>query len=405
MALFAFSMAVLVTAGCSHPERLPAVPSEATIRATIPGIPNARFRPEEQGEQMLQVAVEAAERERAALGLTAEDGLQLPVAHFLAVSGGGEEGAFGAGLLVGWTESGTRPEFRLVTGVSTGALTAPFAFLGPDYDDELRAVYTRITADDIFEERSVLAAVFDDAMADTLPLRRLIEAYADETLFRRVAEEYERGRILLIGTTDLDSRRPVIWDMGAIATSGDPNALALFRDILVASASVPGAFPPVMIDVDVDGAAHQEMHVDGGAISQVFIYPPSLDIEMAEREFGARRERELYVIRNARLDPDWASTERQTLSIVERAVSSLIQSQGVGDLYRIYITARRDDMDFNLAFIGEDFDVPLEEPFDRDYMRALFDYGYQLGRTGYAWHDTPPGYHELQSSEAASTAR
>ena len=379
----------LAFAACAHPERGPAVPSDATTQATIPGIPNARYWIGEGPEAMIALGIESIERERAAANTE-----ELPPAYYLALSGGGEDGAFGAGLLVGWTETGTRPEFKLVTGISTGALSAPFAFLGPDYDDELAAVYTDVTSADIFDERGFLAAVYDDAMADTLPLRGTIERYADEELLRRIAEEYERGRLLLIATTDLDARRPVIWDMGAIAASGAPGALSLFHDILVASSAVPGAFPPVMIDVELDGRAHQEMHVDGGATAQVFVYPPSLNIRAAA-ERGFDRERTMYVIRNARLDAEWATTERQTISIAARAISSLIQSQGVGDLYRIYLAAQRDGIDFNLAYIGADFDVPLEEPFDPDYMQALYDYGYELGRAGYSWDQTPPGFEEI----------
>ena len=392
--VLALAASALTVAACAHPPRGPAVPMDATTDARIPGIPNARYWTGEDPAPMLALGLESLRRERAAAqaGGTAGD---LPPAYYLALSGGGEDGAFGAGLLVGWSETGTRPEFKLVTGISTGALSAPFAFLGPDYDDELAAVYTDVTADDIFEERGLLAAVYDDAMSDTSPLRRTIRRYADAELLRRIAEEYERGRLLLIATTDLDARRPVIWDMGAIAASGAPGALALFQDILVASAAVPGAFPPVMIDVELDGRPHQEMHVDGGATAQVFVYPPSVAARAASEGIAVDRDRTMYVIRNARLDAEWASTQRQTISIAGRAISSLIQSQGIGDLYRIYLTARRDGVGYNLAYIGADFDVPLDAPFDPDYMQALFDYGYALGRAGYPWHRTPPGFEEI----------
>ena len=385
--------ALLALGACSHPERGPAVPDEATWRAEIPGIPNARFRPAERGPAAMEMGLESIRRERAHLAETGGDPDGLPPVYALAVSGGGEDGAFGAGLLVGWTEAGTRPEFKLVTGVSTGALTAPFAFLGPEYDDELEAVYTQLTPDDIFEERGLTAALFDDAMSDTAPLRRTIRRYADEEMLRRIAEEYRKGRLLLIASTDIDARQAVVWNIGAIAESGAPGALDLFHHILVASAAVPGVFPPVMIDVEVDGRPYQEMHVDGGAVSQVFGYPRSVDMRQAE-ELGIVRDRTMYIIRNSRLDADWASTDRQTLSIAGRAISSLIHSEGVGDLQRMYLVAQRDGVGYNLAFIGDEFDVPLEEPFDQTYMRALFAYGRDLGRNGYPWHHVPPGYHE-----------
>jgi patatin-like phospholipase/acyl hydrolase len=316
----------------------------------------------------------------------------LPRAYLLAISGGGDKGAFGAGLLVGWTEAGTRPEFKVVTGVSTGALTAPFAFLGPAYDPQLKEVYTTISADDILERRSFLNAIFGDGLSDSTPLLNLIRRYIDEQMLEAIAEEYSKGRFLLIATTNLDARRSVIWNIGEIAKSGHPEALNLFRRILIASASIPGAFPPVMIDVEANSKRFQEMHVDGGTVAQVFIYPPSINIAEVTEAHGVGRERILYVIRNARLDPQWASVERGILPISARAIESLIQTQGVGDLYVIYLQSQRDDIDYNLAFIPPDFDAPHKESFDTAYMNQLFDYAYGLSKDGYPWEKYPPGY-------------
>jgi predicted acylesterase/phospholipase RssA len=270
-------------------------------------------------------------------------------------------------------------------------LIAPFAFLGPDCDNALKTVYTSITPKDIYTRRSLLAAITNDAMADTRPLWNLIKKYITRDMLLKIAKEYGKGRLLFIGTTNLDSRRPVIWNMGAIAASNDPGAPDLFCSILLASAAIPGAFPPVMINVETDGQQHQEMHVDGGAVTQVFLYPPRL-IDFA-RNRGleiAKRERKVYIIRNARLDPDWASVERRTLNIAGRAISSLIHSQGIGDLYRIYLQAQKDGLDYNLAYIPDDFYAPRTEDFDREYMNKLFEIGYQLGRAGYKWHKYPP---------------
>ena len=377
--------------GCATPTRLAAVPVQDTTRAEIPGVPNARYWVDTDIAPFIQDAWAAVDRERAYLARTGHQGA-LPPVVFLAVSGGGDDGAFGAGLLVGWTETGTRPEFKGVTGVSTGALIAPFAFLGPDYDDELRAVYTTIGPPDVLRPRGLLAALTSDGMADNRPLGELISRYVNAELLARIAAEYEKGRLLLIGTTNLDARRPVIWNMGAIASSRDPRALDLFRRIMLASAAIPGAFPPTLFDVEVDGQPYQEMHVDGGAMAQVFLYPPRLfDTARSEGRKIAPRERKVYIIRNARLDPEWASVQRSTLGIVGRAISTLIQSQGLGDLYRLYLTAQHDGLDYNLAYIGADFNAPRKEDFDTAYMRALFDYGYQLGQKGYPWHKAPPG--------------
>jgi predicted acylesterase/phospholipase RssA len=220
----------------------------------------------------------------------------------------------------------------------------------------------------------------------------MVRRIVDQPLLDAIAAENEKGRILLVGTTDLDAHRPVIWNVGKIAASHNPRALKLVQDLLVASAAIPGAFPPMMIDVEAGGRSFQEMHVDGGATSQVFVYPPSLKLRERAREYGIVRERRLYIIRNARLDPEWAQVERSTLSIAERAISSLIQTQGVGDLYRIYLTAQRDDIDFNLAYIPMNFKTPLKEPFDTEYMRQLFQVGYDLAAKGYPWAKSPPSF-------------
>ena len=245
-----------------------------------------------------------------------------------------------------------------VSGISTGALAAPFAFLGSAYDPKLRGIYTNVARRDVLRSNGLLDAIFfNDSLADNAPLRRTVARYVDQSMLEAIAAEYRKGRLLFIGTTDLDARRPVIWDIGKIANSGQPEALDLVRNILIASAAVPGFFPPVMIDVEVDGKHYQEMHVDGGASTQVFLYPPSLNV----REIGSAQERRLYVIRNARLGSDWTQVDRATLSIASRAISSLIQTQGIGDLNRIYLITQHDGFDFNLAYIPKSFTRQLKE--------------------------------------------
>src|SRR3954468_14251780 len=381
----------LLLAGCATLSRQEAVPVAMEERATVLGTPGLRYWAGRDLADFVADAKAAYERELATWRAAGNQG-PLPPANFLAVSGGGEDGAFGAGLLCGWTAAGTRPTFKAVTGISTGALTAPFAFLGPAYDDRLRAVYTETSAAQVLRQRSYLAAVLQDGAADTAPLRRTIARYFDQAMLDAIAAEHAKGRLLLIGTTNLDARRPIIWNVTKIAASGRPGALGLVQSILLASAAIPGAFPPVLIDAEVDGEAYQEMHVDGGASAQVFLYPPSLDIRARSRERGIERERRVYIVRNARLDPDWSQVERRTLSIAGRAISSLIQTQGVGDLYRIYVTAQRDGVDYNLAYIPETFTTELKEPFDTAYMRDLFQVGYGLAAKGYPWAKAPPGW-------------
>lgn len=395
------AMAIILSA-CGPLSRFDAVPVAVEPRATIPQMEKIRFWGD-SGDTAAVAEVGKTSYERELTQWTAEGNTSpLPPAQFLAISGGGENGAFGAGVLVGWTAAGTRPQFKMVTGISTGALTAPFAFLGPAYDDKLRAVYTTISAADVMESRGLYGILFQDGMADNAPLRRTVARYFDQAMLDAIGEEYKKGRLLLIGTTNLDAMRPMIWSIGAMAVSGRPDRLKLVHDILVASAAIPGAFPPVMIDVEADGKIYQEMHVDGGAAAQVFVYPPSLDVRSSDQAAGRSRERHLYVIRNARLDPEWAQVERGTMSIAGRAITSLIQTQGVGDLYRIYLTAQRDGFDFNLAYIPRSFDTPLEEPFDTAYMQALFQVGYDLAVKGYPWEKVPPGFAGMQGATASN---
>lgn len=393
--LFAFVLAltwmmVLMLSGCSVPVRQPAVPQAWAQQAEVVGLPGVRYLVGSEMPEFVRDAMESFYRERAYFAAKGQSG-SLPPADFLALSGGGDNGAFGAGILYGWSVAGNRPEFKGVTGISTGALIAPFAFLGPKYDAILKDVYTQSTPKDILQARYFLAAVFDDALADNTPLHQLLKKHITKDMLKEIAQEHERGRLLLIATTNLDNHQSVIWNMGKIAASDHPDALALFHKILLASAAIPGAFPPVMIDVEANSQRYQEMHVDGGAIAQVFLYPPALKVADISKQKGIIRERRLYVIRNARVDPEWAEVERRTFSIAARAVSSLIQSQGIGDLYKIYAQTQRDGIDFNLAYIPESFDAPHKEEFDTEYMRQLFQLGYDLAVKGYQWEKLPPG--------------
>jgi predicted acylesterase/phospholipase RssA len=380
-----------LVAACGPIARLDAVPADVKDGSTVFGLSDVRFWGDEASAKLYEAGVESYRRELAMYQRSGSTG-PLPPAQFLAISGGGENGAYGAGLLCGWTANGTRPMFKLVTGISTGALTAPFAFLGPAYDAKLKDVYTTLSAKDVMQPRGYLAVVFQDALADNSPLRQTVKRYFDAAMMKAIADEYAKGRILLVATTNLDARRPVIWDITKIAASGNPKALELIHDVLVASAAIPGAFPPIIIDVENNGKKYQEMHVDGGASAQVFVYPPSFDFKTKVDGRSITRERRVYVIRNARLDPDWAQVERATFSILGRTVTSLIQTQGVGDLYRIYASTQRDRIDFNLAYIPETFTTELKEPFETSYMRELFQLGYDRAVKGYQWDKVPPGF-------------
>ncbi len=313
-----------------------------------------------------------------------------PQISFLAISGGGSDGAFGAGLLTGWTARGDRPEFDIVTGVSTGALTAPFAFLGPRYDQALKDVYTNYSTDQLLTKHPIRGLLGGDALASNAPLAGVIAKYVDENFLKEVAHEHARGRRLLIGTTNLDAQRPVIWDMGRIASSGDPRALALFRNVLLASAAIPGLFPPVYIEVRADGQPRDEMHVDGGTTNQVFLLPNQIEAGSIDAKLGINPVRRLYIIRNGRVAPEFKAVKASTLAIAGRSISTLIKTQGIGDLYQMYDFARRNRVEYNLAFIPGDFPDTSTEAFDPKYMTGLFDLGFQLGKSGHPWTKTPP---------------
>jgi hypothetical protein len=389
-------------AGCASIARLEPPPPRQTETFAILGVPSARFMADGDVAPWAREANAAAARRQEAEQRA--PGAAPRRVNFLALSGGGDNGAFGAGLLTGWSQSGTRPEFDVVTGISAGALIAPFAFLGPDYDPQLRAVFNDVAPGDILVVGRIFTALlFGEAIADTSPLYRLIERHADQAMLDAIGREYRRGRLLLIGTTNLDIRRPVVWNIGAIAASGHPGGLDLFRRILLASASVPGAFPPVFIDIELEGRRFQEMHVDGGAATQVFLYPPGLDLRSAAANWGGQRSRTAWVIRNGRIDVESGPTNRSVFRIAARSVETLLHFSGVADIYRIYLTTQRDGVDFRLAAIGPDFSARRDGPFAPDFMRALFAYGVEQGRSGTAWMDRPPPVGIIVPEETAAT--
>ena len=384
--LFVSLLTVLMVACASVPDRRP-VPGSLTGVAGIPEISGARFWADAPLPKV---------EERIALlrkQLKAAAGSRRSRQSILAISGGGDNGAFGAGLLVGWTKAGDRPTFRVVSGTSTGALIASFAFLGPEYDAGLKAAFTTITKENIFKKRGKFAALTGDAFSDTKPLQQLIARYVDKKMLDKIAAEYATGRRLFVGTTNLDADRPVIWDIGMIAASGHPKALELVRKVLLASSSIPVIFPPVYFDVEAEGKRYDEMHVDGGITSQVFVYPPYVDIEELAKKVGLKGMLEVYVIRNSYIEPKGrAVVPPKIKTIASSSISTLTRSQGVGDLYRIYLQAKRDNAEFYLAHIPSDFDAERKEQFDPEYMGKLFDLGYGKAKNGYPWVKAPPGF-------------
>ena len=371
---------VLVAGGCVTTQVREPFTQEVALAATFPGYEGIRSWGDE--------APPDTEARVAARRAAWEQRPNKPkTLNLLAISGGGENGAFGAGLLNGWSAAGTRPEFEVVTGISTGALSAPFAFMGPAYDRQIKEVYTTTDASKVFKRSVVKGLLGGTSLTDSTPLQKTIERYATAELLNAIGAEHLKGRRLLIGTTNIDFGRPVIWDIGAIATSGLPDRLELFRKILLASASIPGVFPPVEFTTVSNGRTVKELHVDGGVANQVFAYPPELKLS---RFTGGRMAR-LYVIRNSKERPDFEMTQANLFALGGRSGSVLIGTQGLGDLYRLHTTAKRDGLDFKLIFMPQDFSRKMEHPFDTGYMTALYDAGEGIGRGGIPWLAAPPG--------------
>jgi len=312
--------------------------------------------------------------------------------HYLAISGGGSNGAFGAGLLNGWTAAGNRPEFHIVTGISTGALIAPFAFVGPEKDPILKAFYTTTSTKDILKKRWIFALLRREAGADSTPLQNILKEIIDGKLIEQISAEHKKGRRLFIGTANLDAGRPIMWNIGAIADSGYPGAVQLIRDVLLASASIPGMFPPVLIQVDAGGQRFDEMHVDGGTANQVFLYPASFDESQAKKKLGILGKSHLWIIRNGFIDPKFESVPNKATQIAGRSLVLLIRTQANGDLQRLYLQAQNDKMDYNLAYIPDSFNEASNEEFDPVYMKKLFDLGFEMAKEGFPWENSPPGF-------------
>jgi len=353
------------------PPRAPFTAADATA-ASIPGMPDARFWGDSESDFAKALPT-----------------LRGP---WLILSTGGSDGAFGAGLLNGLTAAGKRPDYAVVTGVSTGALMAPFVFAGPRYDAALAAVYTHTSAADIFEVGGT-----GESFLDTWPLKDLIAKQITPALLADIAAAHQAGRRLFIVTTDLDAERSVVWNMGAIAahasahssSPGGDDAIKLFRNILLASGSVPGAFPPVLIDVEGNGKRFAEMHVDGGVGGQFFVTPPALMQSTSSYKIPADA---LYIVVNSGLQPEFQVVERSTPTILAQTVSMAIKADLRVLLDRAYVAAKNSGIGFNVATIPPSFNAPSRGAFDPDYMKALFNVGYDQGKSENPFAAEPPAF-------------
>lgn len=394
-ALAALALALLL-AGCGQLPRN-STPAQAALDGKIPGFPEVRGWALLAGSTLEQDLVRSFAQE-SPQDFPPDASGSVRYAH-LALSGGGANGAFGAGFLSGWTATGTRPVFKIVTGVSTGALMAPFAFIGPPYDQALREFYTTTRSSDIFLLGSTFALLWQlmagEALADTRPLQAMIVRHVDAQLLQRVAEAHQRGRRLYIGTANLDAPRFVVWNMGLIASSGHPDALPLFRKVMLASASIPVAFPPVFFDVELTpgGPRYDEMHVDGGVGARVFLNGGVFGASVIRDRGGlggAGRE-DIFVIHNGQLVPRPEPVPRSLAQIASRSIDASGRAAVLGDLFRIHAYAQREGGTFRWITIPRDVDMAGDEIFDPVQMQKLYDLGLRMAGSGDVWFTQPPG--------------
>ncbi|AJJ01632.1 patatin-like phospholipase family protein [Yersinia pseudotuberculosis] len=390
----ALLLGISFLAACSQLPRNP-VPVALMPAAEIPGMPNIRA-----GAGHISAVFEAdllqSYKDESKAMFRQADGTR--VYPHLALSGGGPNGAFGAGFLNGWTETGKRPVFKVVSGVSTGALIAPFAFLGSDHDKALHDFYTTTTTRDIFHINNLLFRLFfRESLADTSPLSQLIDGHITPQLLSEIAKAHKGGRRLYMGTVDLDSQRFIVWNMGLIASKGTPEALMLFRKVMLASSSVPVAFSPVFFDVVANGKHYDEMHVDGGVAARVFYNGGVYSSKVVRARAGlADSKEDIYIIHNGQLGPQPEPTPRLVRNIALRTLDSTSKAALVGDLYRIYAFSLAEQSGFHWITIPPDVDINGAEIFDPVKMERLYQAGYAEGLRGPEWSLRPPGSIEME---------
>lgn len=386
--LIAISMLAFL-AGCLAPDRIAYGPKAATT-ASIQGFGDIR--------------------------IYADASRNLPEAHawlpvprhkeinYLVLSGGGAGGAFSVGALKAWSDKGQRPEFDIVSGVSTGALIAPYAFLGTAYDETLVDLYTSGVAKQLVDVDFLPKGLLGASLLKQEPLRRMVERYLTRDMLAKIAAEHRKGRRLLVLTSNLDSQRAVIWNMGAIADSGRPDALKLFQDILIASASIPGLYPAVLIKVGSGGQAFEEMHSDGGSASQILTIPEGWMVNPGKDAWPKGIRLNMYIIVNNALMPEFSTTTNNTFAVMARASSALIKAQTRSALVATYVYAQKNGIRFRVASIDTQIPYDMTDPFNTNYMRAVYSLGYAKMASGSLWKDKPL-FTDLAAAQPAEPAQ
>jgi predicted acylesterase/phospholipase RssA len=391
-------MSMLSLQGCTSLRPRNAVPVDFSGKVAISGMPDIRFDIDDPDPVVMQKSLTDSFREEGENDYPA-NALGIKIYPVLAISSGGPKGAYGAGFLKGWFEEGSRPHFKIITGVSSGALIALATFLGKDYDGPLEEFFTTMSTKDIMRQNNLFSILFGESFMSTAPLAKKISAIVDEKLLARVAEEHKRGRRLFVGTVNLDAQQFVVWDMGAIACKSSPEALDLFRKILLASTAMPMIFPPTYFKVSsATGELYDEMHVDGGAMRQVFyIDQLTKNMEGADKVSGvdpSKYRPKIYILSTGYVSSSRQQVKSKLVNIGKRSLETLQTEAYIGDIYRLYSFAQKRGWDFNLAYIPPDFKSNPEEFFDKKEMQRLFKRGYDDAIQGYPWRKTPPGYAE-----------
>jgi predicted acylesterase/phospholipase RssA len=316
----------------------------------------------------------------------------------LALSGGGTGGAFGAGAVAGLTRAGMRPEFDVVTGVSAGALVAPYAFLVPSWDAQLLDAFTGVAGDNLLQSRG-LGVIFGSSVYSGRPLRQLIDAYVSDEMIRAIAREAAKGRLLLVATTDVASGEPVVWDLGAIAKNGGSSARTLIRDVLVASASVPGMFPPVMIRVAENGSNNDQAHVDGAATVPFFVPPALLH---TARDIPGTGRAQVFIIVDGSLSEAARTTRLTARAILSRSIHVGLSHMLLTTLELTAATAQLEGADLQYSSVPPSYPLPNAFDFSAGIRRPLFQYAYQCAETGRFWTVFP---HADDDKETQGIAR
>lgn len=381
----------LSLSGCAHLRR--SVPEDLINKVVVAGMPNVCSYIDNPSIPFMSESLINSFKEEDKQDYVVDGVKNYPA---LIISGGVSNSAYGVGFLKGWSKEGSRPVFKIVTGVSSGGIVAIFAFLGKDYDDELEELFTSISTKDIVEQKNMfLSLLFGDSLMSSKPLAKKIEKVIDDKLLAKIAEEHKKGRRLYIGTTDLDAQRFVIWDMGAIASIGGNDSIKMFHKIVLASCALPIIVSPVYFNVEADSKNYEEMHADGAATTGIFyIYQLLESMECASHaciiDPGKFRSR-LYVLCCSNLAPHSQQVGGSLVAIASRALDTYGSAKMLGETYRIYTFAKEKEWDYNLAYIPDDFPPAQKEMFDKQEMHRLFNRGYEDALKGYKWHKTPPG--------------